>query len=100
MAKFSVIIPVYKVEKYIAKCIKSLLKQTFDDFECIFVDDCGGDSSIDIIKRYAENNSQLKIVYQPENLGVGAARNRGIDESCGEYITFVDPDDWVETDYL
>lgn len=100
LAIFSVIIPVYKVEKYIRECVESILAQTFTDFEAIFVEDCGGDSSASIIKEYEKIDKRVKLIQHDKNKGVGAARNTGIDNSKGEYITFVDSDDWLEPNCL
>lgn len=100
--KVSVIVPVYKVEKYIERCTKSLFEQTLKDIEYIFVDDCGNDSSIDILqnilKEYPERNESVKIVHHERNKGSFAARITGINNANGEYIIHCDSDDWVETD--
>ena len=97
--KISIVIPVYKVEDYIAKCIESLQKQTLKEFEMIFIDDCGGDGSIAIAEKYAKEDPRIKILYNEENMGAGKSRNRGIDAATGEFIAFVDPDDWVDDNF-
>ena len=94
--KVSIVIPVYNVEKYIEKCLHSLQKQTIEDLEFIFVDDCGSDQSIAIVEKAAETDSRIRILYNKSNMGAGKTRNRGIVASRGEYIAFVDPDDWVD----
>ncbi len=98
--KVSVIVPFYKVEKYIEKCASSLLQQTLDDMEFIFVDDCGEDNSANILKKVIEqySNRDVKVVKMERNSGVSAARACGIEMAHGEYIGFCDSDDWMESD--
>ena len=92
----SVIIPVYMVEKYIEKCVASLLSQTLGDaLEFIFVDDLGKDGSIGIVAKYAAIDPRIRIIRNPAHLGTGASRNAGIAAARGEFLGFVDPDDWV-----
>lgn len=98
-AKVSIVLPVYKVEGYIEKCIKSLQNQTLSELEMIFVDDCGGDDSIHIVEEYAKKDSRIKILYNEENMGAGKSRNKGIDAATGEFLAFVDPDDWVDENF-
>lgn len=100
MPKFSIIVPIYKVEKYVSQCIESILNQTFKDFEILCVDDCGNDNSIKIVEKYAEKDSRIKIFYQDKNKGVGAARNLALDNAKGEFIFCVDSDDWIEKETL
>lgn len=95
---FSIIIPVYNVEKYIERCIKSILVQTFQDFELLIIDDGSTDYSLDIAKKY-QNNDRIKI-FSHKNSGTGAARNLGIDKAIGEYCVFVDGDDYIENSLL
>lgn len=95
----SVIIPVYNAETTISKCIESVLCQTYHNFEIILVDDGSTDSSGNICKEYSEKDSRIRYIKK-ENGGVSSARNLGIDEAKGEYITFVDSDDWIEKDAL
>lgn len=99
--KVSVIIPVYKAENYIEKCIRSLFEQTLKDIEYIFVDDCGKDNSIDIIKKIAKEypikEQFIRVITHKNNQGSFAARITGINNSNGEYIIHCDSDDWVET---
>lgn len=95
--KLSIIVPVYKVEQYLRKCIDSILAQTFTDFELILVDDGSPDNCGTICDEYAKEDRRIKVIHQ-ENAGVSAARNSGLDNACGEYIGFVDSDDWIELD--
>ena len=92
---FSIIVPVYNVQNYIAQCIKSIQNQTFYDFEILVVDDCGTDCSMDIVKKFALDDARIKIIKHDRNLGLGAARNTGLENSTGEYILCVDSDDWL-----
>jgi len=94
MPKFSIIIPVYNVEKYIGKCLDSVINQTYQDYEVIVVNDGTKDDSMDIVKKY-----DVKIVNQ-QNQGLSAARNTGVKEAKGEYILFLDSDDSIEKDLL
>ena len=100
MPEFSVIVPIYNVEKYLEQCITSVLNQTYKDFELICVDDCGTDNSIKIAEKYAQKDSRIKILHQEKNKGLSAARNLGLDNACGKYIVFLDSDDWLETNCL
>ena len=97
--KLSVIIPVYNDEKYIERCIDSITNQRFEDFECILVDDGSKDKSYEILKRYAQKDKRLKV-YHTDNLGVSNARNVGLNNAHGEYITFIDGDDYIEGEYF
>lgn len=103
MAKISIIVPVYKVEPYLRKCVDSILNQTFRDFELILVDDGSPDNCGKICDEYAAADGRVKVIHQ-QNGGLSAARNAGIDwvfaNSDSEYITFIDSDDWVERDFL
>lgn len=95
----SVIVPVYKVEPYLRRCVDSILAQTYTDFELILVDDGSPDSCGAICDEYAGKDSRVRVIHQ-ENGGLSAARNIGIDVAKGEYLTFVDSDDWVHSEYL
>lgn len=99
MVKISVIIPVYNVEKYLEKCLDSIINQTFEDMEIICIDDGSTDSSLEILNKYAGNDKRIKVVAQ-ENSGPSQTRNKGIELAQGEYLTFVDSDDWIEEDCL
>jgi len=92
----SIIIPVYNVESYISRCLDSTINQTLANIEIIVVDDCGSDKSIDIAKDYAKRDYRIKIIHNPKNLGTFNARIEGIKEASGEYILFLDADDYLE----
>lgn len=96
----SVIIPVYNPGEGIKKCIHMLQTQALSDIEMLFVDDCGTDSSMDVVREAAAVDTRIKILTNPENLGAGASRNYGIEEAKGEYVAFVDPDDYPERGFL
>ena len=101
MIKVSVILPVYGVADYIVKCTESLLAQTLKEIEFLFVDDHGPDNSIELLKQTIAGNpreKQFRILTPEHNLGAGMARNYAIPEAKGEYIAFVDSDDWIEPD--
>ncbi len=98
MTKVSIIVPVYKAEKYISKCIESLISQKLRDIEIILVDDGSPDKSGIICDEYAKKDNRIKVIHK-QNGGVSSARNKGIDVATSEYILFVDSDDWVESDY-
>ena len=95
----SVIIPAYNVENYIPKCLSSLINQSLKDIEIIVIDDGSTDKTPDIIKEYANKDERIKIITQT-NQKQGAARNRGLEIARGEYVTFVDADDWIDENYL
>jgi len=95
----SIIVPVYKVEEYIDKCIKSILTQSLVDIEIIMVDDGSPDNCGDIADSYAKEDSRVKVVHK-KNGGLSSARNAGIDVATGEYIGFVDSDDWIEPNMM
>lgn len=94
MDKISVIIPVYNVEKYLSACIKSILNQTHRNLELILIDDGSKDNSGQICDEFAKKDSRIRVIHQ-ENGGVSVARNKGVDISEGDYIAFVDSDDFV-----
>ena len=94
MPKFSIIVPVYNVEEYIDKCLKSIFNQTYKDFEVIVVDDGTEDNSMDIVNKYDV------IVVKEKNSGLSTARNNGVKKAKGEYLLFVDSDDYLEKDLL
>lgn len=95
----SIIIPVYNVEKYLAECLESILAQTYTDFEVILIDDGSPDSSGIICDAYAQKDNRIHVIHQ-SNAGVSTARNNGIEYATGEWITFVDSDDWLDPDFL
>ncbi len=96
--KLSIIVPVYNAEIYLDKCIASLLSQTVENFEILLVNDGSTDSSLEICNRYASKDKRIRVFSQ-ENSGQSKARNVGLDNAVGEFITFVDSDDWVDSDY-
>lgn len=98
MVKISIVVPVYNSIKYLDRCINSILKQTFLDFELILINDGSTDSSFSVMKKY-ETDSRVKC-YSQKNKGIAATRNRGIDLASGEYIMFIDNDDYIKEDYL
>ena len=93
----SVIVPVYNVEAYLCRCVDSILNQTYQNLEVILVDDGAKDSSGTICDTYAEKDSRVQVIHK-ENGGLSSARNAGLDICRGEYIAFVDSDDWIELD--
>ena len=99
MTEVSVVINMYNSEKYLRKCIDSVLAQTFTDFELILVNDGSKDHSLDICKEYAEKDKRIRIVDK-ENGGLADARNAGLDAAKGKYLEFIDADDWIEPDLL
>ena len=102
--KVSVIIPVYRVEKFIEKCAASLFSQTLDDVEFIFVDDASPDNSMAVLKKciqqYPQRKAQIRMLVHKENKGLPAARNTGLAAASGEYVFHCDSDDFVEPDML
>lgn len=95
MPLFSCIIPAYNMEQYIERCVCSLTQQHFSDIEILIIDDGSSDATLSLAYQLAEQHDCIRVFHQ-ENAGQGAARNRGLREACGEYIWFVDADDWVE----
>ena len=99
MPKVSIIIPIYNNEKYLRECLDSVLNQTFQDFEIISINDGSTDNSLKILEEYAKKDSRIKIVTQ-ENKGAGSARNEGLKLAKGEYLAFLDGDDFYNLDFL
>ena len=97
MDVISVIVPIYNTEKYLAKCLDSLINQTFQSLEIILIDDGSIDNSGKICDEYALNDDRIKVIHK-ENGGVSSARNAGLDLATGSYIAFVDPDDYIDPD--
>lgn len=97
MPKVSIIVPIYNVEKYLGRCMNSLLMQTLKDIEIIMVDDASPDNCPKMCDEYAKKDNRVKVIHK-KNAGLGFARNSGIDIACGEYIAFVDSDDYVTLD--
>jgi len=100
MPQISIIANFYNSEKYIKKLVSSVQAQTFADWELIAVNDCSPGRDSEILHRLAASDSRIKVIDNPENLGIARAKKVGIDASIGEYITFIDGDDWLEKDAL
>ena len=97
--KVSIIVPVYNVEKYLNRCVESIVKQTYTNLEIILVDDGSPDNCPAMCDAWAERDSRIKVIHK-ENGGVSSARNIGIDNADGDYISFVDSDDYVENNFI
>lgn len=97
MPKISIIVPVYNMEKFLEKSLKSFVEQTLTDIEIVVVDDGSKDESYKIYNKFAESDPRVKIIKK-ENAGVSEARNTGIEQATGEFVMFADPDDWMEPD--
>ena len=95
----SVIVPVYNVEKYLNRCVESIMNQTYKNLQIILIDDGSNDRSGKICDEYAEKDKRIEVIHK-ENAGVSAARNKGLDKAKGEWITFVDADDWIEKTFV
>lgn len=95
----SVIIPVYNKEKYISRCLDSVLAQTYKNLEIILIDDGSTDASLSICRQYAEKDKRIEVIAKP-NGGVSSARNCGLEHCTGELVAFVDSDDWLELEYF
>lgn len=95
----SVIVPVYNTEKYLDKCIQSILSQTYTDFELLLIDDGSTDTSGVICDRYAKQDSRVRVFHQV-NMGVTAARKKGVNNALGEFVCFIDADDYVTINYI
>lgn len=98
-ALISIIVPIYNVEKYLRQCLDSVLNQTYQNFECLLINDGSPDNSAGICKEYVDKDARFHY-FEKENGGLASARNLGIKYSKGKYITFIDSDDWVDLDYL
>lgn len=99
MPLVSVIIPVYNVEKYLARCLDSVVAQTYQNLEIILVNDGSTDASGEICRQYGQSDSRIRLFTQ-ENQGLSAARNTGLDHMNGEYIVFVDSDDYISVHFV
>lgn len=98
-ALISILIPVYNAEKYLRRCLDSILKQNYTNWECILINDGSTDNSGNICDEYVTLDKRFKVIHQ-SNKGVSSARNTGLNSLIGEWVTFVDSDDWVENNYL
>lgn len=99
-SKVSIIVPIYNVEKYIERCIKSILGQTYKNLEIILVNDCSTDKSIEILKKIIKDDERCIYIEKKENSGLAAARNTGIKIATGDFLAFVDSDDWINIEYV
>ena len=97
--KVSIIVPVYNVENYLSKCLDSIISQTFSNWECILIDDGSLDNSGAICDKYLDKDDRFRVIHQ-KNSGVSVARNVGLDNAKGEWISFVDRDDWISKDMV
>jgi glycosyltransferase involved in cell wall biosynthesis len=97
--RVSVIVPVYNVEPYIHKCLDSLINQSLREIEIILIDDCSKDNSGKLCDEYAKKDTRISVIHNQTNLKQGLSRNKGIELAKGDFIGFVDPDDWVDTAY-
>lgn len=95
----SVIIPVYNVERYLEKCLESIINQTYGNLQIIIVDDCSSDKSLTISDKFAQKDSRICILHSNKNIGVSAARNIGIEMAQGDFISFIDADDYLDYDF-
>ena len=100
MPKVSVVLPIYNVEKYLKKCLDSVINQTLKDIEIICVNDCSTDSCESIIREYINKDSRIKLINHKENQGLGFARNSGLLESRADYVSFIDSDDFVSENFI
>lgn len=100
MCKITVIIPVYNAERYIKKCLNSVLNQSLKDIEIIVINDGSSDGTYEILEKFASSDDKRLHIFHQENKGIGATRKRGFEMASGEYVQFVDADDWIEEDAL
>jgi glycosyltransferase involved in cell wall biosynthesis len=96
--RLTIIVPVYNGADFIERCIESILKQSFKDYECLLLDDGSTDDSLSILSKYSARDARFKVI-SGENVGVARVRNKGIDVASGEYIVFIDQDDYIEPDF-
>lgn len=93
----SIIVPVYNTEQYLSKCLDSLINQTYKNIEIICVNDGSTDNSADILNEYDKKDKRVRMISQ-KNCGLSATRNTGLKNCCGEYVMFLDSDDWIDFD--
>lgn len=100
MYSVSILVPIYNAERYIERCVRSLFEQTYENLEFVFVDDCSPDASISILNRvveeYPARKSQMKLIRNESNRGASASKNIAVENATGEFVCFVDSDDWIE----
>lgn len=99
MKKVSIIVPIYNAEKYLKRCLNTIINQTYKNIEIILINDGSKDNSLNILKEYQNNDSRI-IIIDKNNTGVSDSRNYGINKASGEYVAFVDSDDWLELDMI
>lgn len=99
MPKVSIIVPCYNVASFLPKCLDSLINQTLHDIEIICIDDKSTDTTLNILQKYKQTDPRIKVIASENNTGVATTRNKGLDFATGEYIGFVDPDDYVDLDF-
>ena len=97
--KVSVLVPIYNASEYLGKCLDSIVNQTYENIEIILIDDGSTDSSLEICQRYASNDDRIRVIHQ-ENAGISAVRNRCLSEAVGDYVFFIDSDDWIDPDTI
>ena len=100
MTKVTVLVAVYNASRYLSDCLNSLLEQTLSDIQVVCVDDASTDDSLSILQQYGSRDKRIEVVHLPENQGQGHARNIGLQMARGEYVCFLDADDWLERDAL
>lgn len=100
MPLVTIIIPVYNTEKYLKKCLNSVVNQTYKNLEIIVINDASSDNSLAILENYAKKYKNIKLVNNPVNLGVSISRNIGLDCANGDYIYFLDSDDFIRNDAI
>ena len=98
--KVSIIVPIYNVENYLDRCLKSIKNQSYSNLEVLMIDDCSPDRSFQIAKKYEKEDSRFRYIKRDKNGGLSAARNTGINLATGDYLCFVDSDDWISKDYV
>ncbi len=98
--KITVVVPFYNVEPYFRQCLESIASQTFDDFEVLCIDDCGEDGSAAIAQEFAAKDTRFRVIRHEKNSGLGEGRNTGIQNAVGEYLVFIDSDDWLDRDLI
>ena len=100
MPNLSIITPIYNTQKYLNRCLDSLINQTLKDIEIICINDCSTDNSLEILKEYQNKDKRIKIINLKENKKQGYARNIALNKTNGEYIGFIDSDDWIDLNYF
>lgn len=96
----SIVVPVYNVESYIEECLQSVCSQTYENLEIICVDDVGNDRSMDVVRSFAVKDCRIKIIEHDNNKGLVEARNTGLEHVSGDYVFFLDSDDWLSIDAI